>query len=142
MRKTIILYGIAMAALIGLLKYLEYNYFVRDLSIEFYIGVVAVMFAGLGIWVGMRFTRVKTVVITESANFELDPGKLKALGISPREYEVLQLISQGLSNQEISEKLFISLSTVKTHSASLFLKLDASRRTQAVQKARELRLIP
>jgi DNA-binding CsgD family transcriptional regulator len=146
MRRTILIYGIAMAVLIGLLKYLEYNYFVRDLSIEFYIGVVAVMFAGLGIWVGMRFTRVKTVVVTETVpgdpEFELDPAKLKTLGISPREYEVLQLISQGLSNQEISDKLFISLSTVKTHSANLFLKLDASRRTQAVQKARELRLIP
>ncbi len=131
-----------MAALIALLKYLEYNYFIRDLSIEFYIGAIAVMFAALGIWVGMRFTRIKTVVVTESADFEFDPGKLKTLGISPREFEVLQLISDGLSNQEIAEKLFVSLSTVKTHSANLFIKLDASRRTQAVQKARELRLIP
>ncbi len=146
MRKTIIIYGIAMAALIALLKYLEYSYFIRDLSIEFYIGAIAVMFAVLGIWVGMRFTRVKTVVVTETIpggpEFELDPAKLKTLGISPREFEVLQLISEGFSNQEISEKLFISLSTVKTHSANLFMKLDASRRTQAVQKARELRLIP
>jgi DNA-binding CsgD family transcriptional regulator len=141
MRKTIIIYGLAMAAMIGLLKYLEYSYFIRELSIEIYIGIVAVTFVALGIWVGMRFTRVKTVVVTESANFELDPGKLKALGISPREHEVLQLISEGFSNQEISEKLFISLSTVKTHSANLFMKLDVNRRTQAVQKARELRLI-
>src|SRR5882757_285032 len=111
MRRTILIYGIAMAVLIGLLKYLEYSYFVRDLSIEFYIGVVAVMFVALGIWVGMRFTRVKTVVVTEtipgSPEFELDPAKLKSHGISPREYEVLELISQGLSNQEIAEKLFV-----------------------------------
>jgi DNA-binding CsgD family transcriptional regulator len=146
MRKTIILYGIAMAALIGLLKYFEYSYFVRDLSIEFYIGAIAIMFVALGIWVGMRLTRAKTVVVTEiipgNTEFEHDPARLKTLGISPREYEVLELISQGLSNKEISEKLFVSLSTVKTHSANLFIKLDVSRRTQAVQKARELRLIP
>ncbi|HEV7644906.1 MAG TPA: LuxR C-terminal-related transcriptional regulator [Pyrinomonadaceae bacterium] len=141
MRKTIIIYGLAMAALIALLKYLEYSYFIRELSIDIYIGIVAVTFVALGIWVGMRFTRVKTVVVTEGPIFELDPAKLKDLGISPREYEVLRLISEGFSNQEISEKLFISLSTVKTHSANLFLKLDVSRRTQAVQKARELRLI-
>src|ERR1044072_4628908 len=146
MRKTIIIDGLAMAPLIALLKYLEYSYFIRELSIDIYIGIVAVTFVALGIWVGMRLTRVKTVVvtetITESPEFEFDPAKLKTLGISPREFEVLELISRGLSNQQISEKLFISLSTVKTHSANLFMKLDVSRRTQAVQKARELRLIP
>jgi two-component system, NarL family, response regulator LiaR len=140
MRKTILIYGIAMAALIGLLKFLEYRFFVRDLSIEFYIGIVAVLFVALGIWVGMRLTRVK--VVAADPDFTLDEKELKRLGISRREYEVLELISQGLSNREIAEKLFVSLSTVKTHSANLFMKLDASRRTQAVQRARELRLIP
>ena len=140
MRKTILIYGIAMAALIGLLKFLEYRFFVRDLSIEFYIGAIAIMFVALGVWVGMRLTRTKIVIA--DPDFTLDPAELKRLGISPREYEVLELISQGLSNQEIADKLFVSLSTVKTHSANLFMKLDASRRTQAVQRARELRLIP
>jgi ATP/maltotriose-dependent transcriptional regulator MalT len=137
-----------MAALIALLKYLEYSYFVRDLSIEIYIAVIAVTFVALGIWVGMRLTtpKVKTVVITETvfekSDFEHDPAKLKTLGISPREYEVLELIAEGLTNQQIAEKLFVSLSTVKTHSANLFMKLDVSRRTQAVQKAREIGLLP
>lgn len=140
MRKTIILYGIAMAVLIGLLKFLEYRYFVRDLSIEFYIGAIAIMFVALGVWVGMRLTRVK--IVPADPDFTLNEVELKRLGISKREYEVLELISQGLSNQEIAEKLFVSLSTVKSHSANLFMKLDASRRTQAVQRARELRLIP
>ncbi len=140
MRKTILIYGIAMAVLIGLLKFLEYRFWVRDLSVEFYIGIVAVLFVALGVWVGMRLTRVK--VIVAGPDFTLDEVELKRLGISKREYEVLELISQGLSNQEIAEKLFVSLSTIKTHSANLFMKLDASRRTQAVQKARELRLIP
>jgi DNA-binding CsgD family transcriptional regulator len=140
MRKTILLYGIAMAALIGLLKFLEYRFFVRDLSIEFYIGAVAVMFVALGVWVGMRLTRAKTVIA--DPDFTRNDDELKRLGISRREYEVLELISQGLSNQQIADKLFVSLSTVKTHSANLFMKLDAGRRTQAVQRARELRLIP
>jgi NarL family two-component system response regulator LiaR len=148
MRKTILLYGIAMAVLIGLLKFLEYRYFVRDLSIEFYIGAIAIMFVALGVWVGMRLNRVKVQKVVEvieveaKTNFTFDESELKRLGISRREHEVLELISQGLSNQEIAEKLFVSLSTIKTHSANLFMKLDANRRTQAVQKARELRLIP
>ena len=142
MRKTILIYGIAMAALIGLLKYLEYSYFIRDLSIEFYIGVVAITFVVLGVWIGTRLVRIKTVTVPEEGEFVLDEDALKRLGISKREYEVLKLISQGFSNQEIAEKLFVSLSTVKSHSANLFMKLDASRRTQAVQRARELHLLP
>ena len=142
MRKTILLYGIAMAVLIGLMKYLEYSYFIRELSIEFYIGVVAITFVALGVWIGTRLVRVKTVTVPEEGEFVLDENALKRLGISKREYEVLELISQGFSNQEIAEKLFVSLSTVKSHSANLFMKLDANRRTQAVQRARELRLLP
>lgn len=151
MRRTIIIYGIAMAALIALLKYLEYSYFIRELAIEVYLGVVALLFVVLGIWAGMRLTTPKTVVVTETitetvhvpvGSFQLDEAKLKTLGISPREYEVLELIAAGLTNQQIAEKLFVSLSTVKTHSANLFMKLDVARRTQAVQKARELSLLP
>jgi len=139
MRKTIILYGVAMAALLGLLKVVEYKYFVRDIPLEFYIGVVAIMFTALGIWAGLRLTRPK--VIDTGAPFELDNANLQKLGISKREYEVLELISSGLSNQEIAEKLFVSTSTVKTHVSSLLAKLDASRRTQAISRAKELRII-
>src|ERR1041384_2309787 len=142
MRKTIIIYGLAMAVLIALLKYLEYSYFIRELSIEIYIGIVAITFVVLGVWVGTRLAGIRTVTVPQEGEFALDEGVLKRLGISKREYEVLELISQGLSNQEIAEKLFVSLSTVKTHSSNLFAKLDASRRTQAVQRARELRLLP
>lgn len=140
-----------MAALIALLKYLEYSYFIRELAIEVYLGVVALLFVVLGIWTGMRLTTPKTVVVTETItetihvpveSFQLDPARLKELGISAREYEVLELIAEGLTNQQIAEKLFVSLSTVKTHSANLFMKLDVARRTQAVQKARELSLLP
>jgi two-component system, NarL family, response regulator LiaR len=140
MRRTIIIYGIAMAALIGLLKLVEYKYFVRDIPLEFYIGLVAFLFTALGIWAGIRLTRPKR--IDTSLPFELDQGNLKRLGISKREYEVLELITKGLSNQQIADNLFVSTSTVKTHVSSILAKLDASRRTQAISRAKELRIIP
>ena len=104
------------------------------------MGLVAVMFTALGIWAGLRLTRPK--IIETAIPFEIDADNLKKHSISKREYEVLELISQGLSNQEIAEKLFVSTSTVKTHVSSLFSKLDARRRTQAIQRAKELRIIP
>jgi DNA-binding CsgD family transcriptional regulator len=140
MRKTILLYGIAMAALIGVLKFFEYRFLVRDLSLEFYLGAVAVLFTGLGVWVGLRLTRRKVVIATPE--FKVNEPELQRLGISKREYEVLELIAQGLSNQEIAERLFVSLNTVKTHSSNLFMKLDARRRTQAIHRAKELGILP
>lgn len=141
MKRTILVYGFSLAALIGLLKFLEYRLFVRDLSMEFYVGIVAVMFTILGVWVGLKLTRRKTIVIT-NANFQFDESRLEKVGISKREYEVLELMARGLSNQEIADKLFVSLNTIKTHSSNLFLKLEAKRRTQAIQRAKELQLIP
>lgn len=140
MRKTIFLYGIAMAVLVGLLKAVEYRYLVRDISTEMMIGMIAVLFAALGVWAGRRLTRTKVVV--SYPDFRRDEAQMSRLGISKREYEVLGLMSEGLSNQEIAERLFVSISTVKTHSSNLFAKLDARRRTQAVQRAKELRLLP
>jgi NarL family two-component system response regulator LiaR len=140
MRRTILIYGLAMAALVAILKYIEYQYFIRDIPLEFYIGFIAIMFTALGIWAGLRLTRPK--IVDNSVPFSINKANLEKLGISKREYEVLELISQGLSNQEIAEKLFVSTSTVKTHASNIFSKLDANRRTQAVQRAKELRLIP
>jgi DNA-binding CsgD family transcriptional regulator len=138
-RLIIIIYGTALAALIFLLKWLEYRYFLRDLSTEFYISVMALLFTGLGVWTGLKFTRKK--VVMASPDFVLNESELHRLGISKREHEVLQLMAQGLSNQEIADKLFVSLNTIKTHTSNLFLKLEASRRTEAVRKAKELGLI-
>lgn len=129
-----------MAVLIIALRYFEYRLFVRDLSLEFYVGIVAVFFTVLGVWAGLRLTR-KNIIIS-SPDFKLDVDALAKLGISKREKEVLDLIAGGLSNQEIADKLFVSLNTVKTHSSNLFQKLAVSRRTQAIQRAKELRLIP
>jgi len=140
MRKTIIIYGLAMAVFIFLLKYLEYRLLIHDLSTEIYVGIIAIVFSVLGIWAGLRLTRKKVIVTT--GNFVFNENELLRLGISKREREVLELIAQGLSNQEIADKLFVSLNTVKTHTSNLFLKLEVSRRTQAIQKAKGLQLIP
>ena len=141
MKRTIILYGVALAVLIFLLKILEYRLFVRDFSMEFYVGIIAVLFTILGVWAGLKLTRKKTIIIT-NPDFQFDELQLEKLGISKREYEVLELMSKGLSNQEIADKLFVSLNTIKTHTSNLFLKLEAKRRTQAIQRAKELMLIP
>jgi len=140
MRKTILLYGLAMAALTGILKFIEYRFFIRDLSLEFYLGAVAVLFTAVGVWAGMKLTRRK--VIAANLDFRLNEPELQRLGISKREYEVLELMAQGLSNQEIADKLFVSLNTIKTHSSNIFMKLDARRRTQAIHRAKELGLLP
>lgn len=140
MKRTIFIYGLALAVLVFLLKYLEYRLIVRDLTIEFYVGLVAVFFTVLGIWAGRKITGEKVVVVGQE--FILNEIELQRLGISKRELEVLALMAQGLSNQEVADKLYVSLNTIKTHSSNLFLKLEVSRRTQAIQKAKELRLIP
>lgn len=143
MKRTILLYAVTLALLVFLLKFVEYQYFVRDLSLEFYIGLVAVLFTVIGVWAGLKITRKKMVVITHpAADFKISEDYLRQLGISKREYEVLTLMARGLSNQEIGDQLFVSLNTVKTHSSNLFLKLDVKRRTQAIQKAKELGLLP
>lgn len=134
------IYGFVMTVLVGLLKFVEYKFFVRDIPLEFYIGIVAVLFTGLGIWAGTRLTRPKVIEI--SGPFERNDANLKKSGISKREFEVLELITAGLSNQDIADRLFVSTSTVKTHVSSVLAKLNASRRTEAIAKAKEMRIIP
>lgn len=140
MLRTIIVYGIALAALTGVLRFIEYRYFVRDLSLEIYISIIATFFTGVGVWAGLKLTR-KKVVLT-NPNFQLNDKDLEGLGISKREYEVLQHIAEGLSNREIAEKLFVSLNTIKSHSSNLFMKLNARNRTQAVLRAKEHQILP
>ncbi len=148
MRKHVLLYGLLGGVLIAGLKFIEYRWLVVEHSVEIYGGLVAALFAGLGIWLGLRLTRHRqTVVVREVevpalANFVRDERKLESLGITPRELEILELIAQGLSNREIAERVHVSENTVKTHSSRVFDKLGARRRTQAVQLGKELRLIP
>ena len=148
MRKHVLLYGLLGGVLIAGLKLIEYRWLVIEYSVEIYGGLVAAVFASVGIWLGLRLTkRTETVVVREvmvpaPVGFVRDEGKLQALGITPRELEVLVLIAEGLSNKEIADRVFVSENTVKTHLSRVFDKLGARRRTQAVQLGKQLRLIP
>ena len=137
MKKSIILYSLAVASGAFLLQWLEYQYAVRVFSTEIHIAIIALLFVGLGVWVGLRLSAP-----TASEPFERNAKAIDYLGISKREYEVLELLAQGHSNQEIAKTLFVSSNTVKSHLGRLYEKLEVSRRTQAIQKARALRMIP
>jgi two-component system, NarL family, response regulator LiaR len=145
----VILYGMAMAALMFLLKWLELRLIIFDHAFEIYVGVIAAVFTGLGIWLALKLSKpkVETIVVEKeiyvrSDTFLLNEQALNNLNLSKRELEVLQLMAEGLSNHEIAERLYVSLSTVKTHSRNLFDKLGVARRTQAIDKAKKLFIIP
>ena len=152
--RDILLYGLCGGVLIAVLKLTEYRFLVVEHSVEIYVGLVAALFAGLGIWLGLTLTRKKPAMVkgeiaaqtqTQLQNkepFVADEARLRQLGITARELEILGLIAAGLSNREIAARLFVSENTVKTHSSRLFDKLGARRRTQAVQIGKTARLIP
>lgn len=141
--RDILLYGLCGGLLITLLKVTEYRFLVVKHSVEIYGGMIAAIFAGLGIWVGLSFTRTNAQPSPPPAGpFTPDEHRISELGITPRELEILGLIAAGLSNREIASRLFVSENTVKTHSSRLFDKLGAKRRTQAVQLGKQAHLIP
>ena len=156
-KKIALLYGLVGGLLVLVLHLIEYRFLVLEHAIELYGGLVAVTFTALGIWLGLRLTRPPTVVVREvqvavpvempvsavpTEPFTVDPARLEQFGITRREHEILQLVASGLSTREIAERLFVSENTVKTHTSRLLTKLDARRRTQAVQRAKEAGLIP
>lgn len=147
--KSVLLYGVSLALLLILLKWIEWRFIIVDNAFEIYAGIIALLFTALGIWLAIKLAKPKTVVIEKqvvikdtTADFKLNEAALEELGISRRELDVLELMAGGLSNQQIADRLFVSLNTVKTHSSNLFSKLDAQRRTQAIEKAKRLSLIP
>jgi DNA-binding CsgD family transcriptional regulator len=144
--RSVILYGVSLAFLLLLMKWLEWHFIVVDNAFELYAGSLAVIFTLLGLWLAVKLIRPKTVivekkVIVNSVDFVFNEDKRTRIGLSKREMEVLQLIADGLSNEEIAARLFVSLNTIKTHSSKVFEKLEVRRRTHAVDKARKLRLI-
>jgi two-component system, NarL family, response regulator LiaR len=146
--RDILIYGVCGGLLIVALKVTEYRFLVVEHSVEIYGGLIAALFAGLGIWLGLTLTRKKPEVIVREIEvraggpFVVDQARVIKLGITPRELEILGLIAAGLSNREIAGRLFVSENTVKTHSSRVFEKLGAKRRTQAVQLGKDARLIP
>ena len=160
MKKTALLYGLLGGVLIAVLRLIEYRYLVLEHSLEIYGGIIAALFAALGIWLGLKLTRTKETVVTREVHvpvevpvtvhvpvpvagpFQRNEVRIDQLGITPRELEILEAIAAGFSNREIAERLFVSENTVKTHAGRLFDKLSARRRTQVVQRAKEEGLIP
>jgi ATP/maltotriose-dependent transcriptional regulator MalT len=148
--RLLLLYGFALALLLFLLKWLEYRFVIIDHAFEVYITLVALLFTALGIWLALKLVQPKTQTIVVEKEvyinhidepFTINEVQKQKLGLSNREIEVLQLMAAGFSNQEIADQLFVSVNTIKTHSSNVFEKLDVKRRTQAVEKAKQLRLI-
>lgn len=158
MKRHVLIFGLVGGLLIAILQYTEYRFVVIEHSVELYSALVALLFSAFGIWLGLRITRRRetireTVVVREVLVPAEAPAPLaakpahqlaqqKTLGITARELEILTLVARGLSNREIATELFVSENTVKTHCARAFDKLGASRRTQAVQRGKELGLLP
>lgn len=147
--KEFLIYGITMTLVLLLLKVLEAHFIVFNYRLDFFIGAIAVVFTVLGVWLALKLVKPKVVTqIVEKEVFienqeksEIDQKLIAELGISKRELDVLSLMAQGFSNDEIAGKLFISLNTVKTQSSNMFVKLDVKRRTQAVEKAKRMKII-
>ena len=143
----IAIFGLGSGVLITALMLAENRLLGVAHSSEIYALLVAVVFAGVGIWLGLTFfsrraTNAQDVAMPAVGPFRPDERRLSELKITPRELEILSLIAEGLSTREIADKLFVTESTVKTHSSRLFDKLGAKRRTQAVQRGKVARLIP
>jgi DNA-binding CsgD family transcriptional regulator len=146
----VLLLGLVGGVLIAVLRWSEYQFLVIENSFEIYGALVAVIFAGFGIWLGIKLTKPReTIILREvqlhaepNASFILNQSQLDALGMTPRELEILSLIAEGLSNREIADRLFVSENTVKTHCSRAFDKLGARRRTQAVQLGKQLGILP
>ncbi len=156
MKRHVLIFGLVGGLLIATLQYTEYRFVVIEHSVELYGALVAILFATLGIWLGLRITRRReiireTVVVREvpvpapspaPTPFAPDTARQQSLRITARELEILTLVARGLSNREIATQLFVSENTIKTHCARAFGKLGAARRTQAVQRGKELGLLP
>jgi len=151
MKKQILMYGLLYGLCGGLLilalRVIEYRFLVIQHSFEIYGGLIAVLFAGVGIWLGLKLTRKEEVIVVREVPvsaiqpFTVNDENVRNLGITKRELEILDLIARGMSNREIANQLFVSENTIKTHSSRLFDKLSAKRRTQAVQIGKEMGLI-
>src|SRR5690554_1940901 len=147
--RHIILYGLILAVLVFALKWLQWKFLIVDNAIDIYIGLIAVFFTALGVWVATQLVKPKEqtvivekeVIVTQFDEFSINETELKKLNLSSREYEVLQLLAKGHSNAEIASNLFLSVSTVKTHVSNLFLKMDVKSRTQTIEKAKRLKIV-
>jgi DNA-binding CsgD family transcriptional regulator len=137
MLRIILIYGLILAAIAIGLQWLEYRFLVVTHATETYVVLVALAFLGVGIWAGARLFRR----VPPPAEFTPNTAVQQTLKISDREMEVLRRLAGGQSNKQIAQALDVSPNTVKTHVANLFGKLEVSRRTEAILRARELGML-
>ena len=136
MKKTILIFGALILSILVLFQISQYSLISGDTTIEWIIGVIAVVFFFIGMYINK-----KSLNNHHKTSGEIDHKKIEQLEISSREYEVLEAIALGLSNKEIADKLFLSESTIKTHVSNLLVKLNAKRRTQALRIAKSQNII-
>lgn len=143
-------YGLALGFLLLLLRWLEWHFYFKTNATEILMGATALVFTGLGIWLASRLTKPKIheviiereVIVHRHSEFEFNQKAFDETGLTERELEVLSAMAEGMSNQEIADKLFLSVPTIKTHASNIFDKLDVKRRTQAIEKGKSLNIIP
>ncbi len=138
--KHIVIYAVSMASLVFLLKWLQWKYLITDHSLDVYITLIALFFTVLGIWIATQLSARKTETGADNQRYVLDEAELGKMNLSAREQEVLELLVKGRTNAEIADRLFLSVSTVKTHVSNLFIKMDVRNRIQAVEKANRLKI--
>src|SRR5438552_508278 len=98
--KQVILYGVSLALLLFLLKWLELHFIIINHAFEAYIGALALFFTALGIWLAMKIAKPKNVIIEKSVyintgnNFSINHHEVARLNLSKRELEVLQSMSE------------------------------------------------
>lgn len=137
MKRTLITYALFLGLAVFVWQWVESQYMARQVSTEVYVLLIGIAFTVLGVWLGRELTPQR-----RAADFTLNEAALRSLGITKREYPVLEQLATGQSNKQIADALHVSPNTVKTHIAKLYDKLEVGQRVQAVQKAKDLRLIP
>jgi DNA-binding NarL/FixJ family response regulator len=145
MRAIIIGFGLLILCLLILFQIGEINFIKGDVKLEVIVAIVAFIFFFVGLYFNYQAQKKAASKKISSDDIhsknKIDYEQLKKTGITQREHEVLLKMAEGLSNQEIASALFLSESTIKTHVSNILFKLDAKRRTQAIQIAKQLKIV-